>query len=95
MVPKLRVTAGTSMESMVPITALVNTNGSHKLSSDLFEGEIVAHIKDFPEENGNIRESEYFSREDRQGITWSIQVRGVFHILFAFLLNSNPPQGDF
>jgi len=70
--------AGTSLESMVSITTLVNTNESHELSSDLFEGELVAFIKDFPDENGNIRESEYFSREDRQGITWSIQVRGRF-----------------
>jgi len=75
---KLRVMAGTSPENMVPITSIVNTNKSHKLSSDLFEGEIVAHIKNFLGEDGNIRESEYFEREDRQGVTWSIQVRGRF-----------------
>ncbi|XP_006463357.1 hypothetical protein AGABI2DRAFT_186955 [Agaricus bisporus var. bisporus H97] len=78
MVLKLRVLAGTSPESMTPITSLVNTNKAQKLSSELFEGEIVAHIKNFPGEDGLVRESEYFSREDRQGITWSIQVRGRF-----------------
>ncbi|KAF9450320.1 DUF1769-domain-containing protein [Macrolepiota fuliginosa MF-IS2] len=78
MTSKLRVMAGTSPETMVPITSIVNTNKSYKLSSDLFEGEIVAHIKNFVGEDGNVRESEYFAREDRQGITWSIQVRGRF-----------------
>lgn len=88
MAPKLRVMAGTSPDTMVPITSIVNTNKSHKLSSDLFEGEIAAHIKNFPDENGNVRESEYFAREDRQGVTWSIQVRGVF-LSVLFLLDLN------
>ena len=35
------------------------------------------YIKDFVDEDGNMRESEYFSRKDRQGITWSLQVQGL------------------
>lgn len=83
MVLKLRVLAGTSSDTMTPMTSLVNTNKAQKLSSDLFEGEIVAHIKNFPDEDGVVRESEYFSREDRQGVTWSIQVRGVLYLFIA------------
>ncbi len=67
--PKLCVMASTSLGSMVPITALVNTNKSHNLSSDLFDRELVAYIQDLLDENGNVPESEYFSREDRQGMT--------------------------
>lgn len=77
MVFKLRISAGTSLETMVPITSNVNTNTPHKLSSDVFEGVIVAHIKNFVED-GDMRESEYFLREDRRGITWSIQVQGMY-----------------
>ncbi|KXN89352.1 hypothetical protein AN958_05850 [Leucoagaricus sp. SymC.cos] len=80
MAPKLRVLAGTSPETMVPITPIINTNESYHVSSELFDGDIAAHIKNFTDETGNVRESEYFSREDRQGITWSIQVRGRFLI---------------
>lgn len=79
MAPRLRVWAGTSPETMVPITSLVNTGVSHTLSSPLFEGKIAAYIKGMTDENGCVRESEYFSREDKAGITWSIQVQGVLH----------------
>jgi hypothetical protein len=61
---------------MVPMTSLVNTKKAHRYSSELFEGEIVANIKGFTDPEGQVRDSEYFSREDRQGITWSIQVQG-------------------
>lgn len=80
MAPKLRVMAGTSPDTMAPMTSLVNTNKPHRLYSDLFDGEIVAHIKNFPNENGDVIDSEYFAREDRQGVTWSIQVQGRFLI---------------
>ncbi|KAF5311127.1 hypothetical protein D9619_008074 [Psilocybe cf. subviscida] len=78
MAPRLRVLAGTSPESMVPITSLVNTPTPHKLSSRLFEGQVVAHIQGLTDESGNVRDSEYFGREDKAGITWSIQVQGRF-----------------
>jgi hypothetical protein len=78
MAPRLRVLAGSSLETLVPITSLVNTSKPHTISSDLFEGQIVAHIKGFTDERGVVRDSEYFRREDRQGVTWSIQVQGRF-----------------
>jgi len=78
MAPKLRVLAGTSPSTLVPITHLVNTSQPHHVSSDLFEGEIVAHIHGLTDEHGAMKESEeYFNREDRKGVTWSIQVQGT------------------
>jgi len=83
MAPHLRVLAGTSPDTMVPITHIVNTGTSHRISSSLFEGEIAAYIKGFsPNEPSGAaqsrgEESEYFRREDRAGVTWSIQVKGV------------------
>jgi hypothetical protein len=35
---------------------------------------------------GRVVDTEYFGREDRQGITWSIQVQGVFGILLVSFL---------
>jgi len=69
------------MSNMAAITDLVNTSKPYKISSDWFEGEIIVHIKGFTDENGKVRDSEYFAREDRQGITWSIQVQGDSCIL--------------
>jgi hypothetical protein len=62
---------------MMPITSKVNTTEAHKITSDLFDGEVVVNIKGFTDPEGQVKDSEYFSREDRQGITWSLQVRGV------------------
>ncbi|KAK7447412.1 hypothetical protein VKT23_014121 [Stygiomarasmius scandens] len=73
--PGLRVLAGTSLDALVPITEFVNTSKSFKFpTSDRFEGEVVCNIQGF--EDG--KESEYFNREDRKGVTWSIQVQGRF-----------------
>lgn len=56
---------------------MVNTNQPFRISSDIFDGEILVNIKGFTNSHaGDVRESEYFSRQDRQGITWSIQVQG-------------------
>ncbi|KAL4252011.1 Protein of unknown function DUF1769 [Pleurotus pulmonarius] len=76
--PRLRVLAGPSPSSLTPITPKVNTNQSHAIRSDAFEGEVVVNIKGLVDESGAVRDSEYFGREDRQGITWSIQVQGRF-----------------
>ncbi|KAF7426016.1 hypothetical protein PC9H_008379 [Pleurotus ostreatus] len=76
--PRLRVLAGPSPSSLTPITPKVNTNQTHTIRSDAFEGEVVVNIKGLVDENGAVRDSEYFGREDRQGITWSIQVQGRF-----------------
>ncbi|KAF8155856.1 hypothetical protein B0H34DRAFT_659245 [Crassisporium funariophilum] len=83
MAPRLRVLAGTSPETMVPITSLVNTNKPHRVSSDVFEGEIVTHIKGLTDEHDRVRDSEYFARGDRQGVTWSIQVQGRFLVPYS------------
>ncbi|KAI0296433.1 hypothetical protein BC826DRAFT_875918, partial [Russula brevipes] len=69
--PRLRVVAGPSLDALVPIS--VNSGVSHDIVSDAFEGQIATYIKDFTDEKGNILDSEYFRREDRKGITWSIQ----------------------
>ncbi|KAF9064819.1 hypothetical protein BDP27DRAFT_1450584 [Rhodocollybia butyracea] len=70
--PHLRVLAGPDPNHLVPITHLVNTNSPCKVSSELFEGQIIANIKGFNED------TEYFDRDDRRGVTWSIQVQGRF-----------------
>jgi len=75
--PLLRVLAGTSPTSLVPITDFVNTNTPHFISSDVFEGQVVVNIKGFTNSEGRLRDTEYFRREDRKGITWSIQVQGT------------------
>ncbi|KAH9006533.1 hypothetical protein EDB86DRAFT_2874610 [Lactarius hatsudake] len=74
--PRLRVVAGPSLDALVPIS--VNSNVSHPVTSDAFEGRILAYIKDFADKDGSVLQSEYFDREDRKGITWSIQVQGRF-----------------
>jgi len=74
--PRLRVLAGPSPDSLVPITA--NSFVAHPIKSELFDGQVVVHIKGFPDPDGNVLDSEYFSREDRQNLTWSIQVQGRF-----------------
>ncbi|THG98744.1 hypothetical protein EW145_g7375 [Phellinidium pouzarii] len=61
---------------MKPISA--NTSKAHVIQSDRFDGRVVVHIKGFPDADGNVLESDYFERPDRQGITWSIQVQGRF-----------------
>jgi len=72
--PQLRVLAGPDPNHLFPITHLVNTNKPCRVSSELFEGQIIANIKGF---TGN-GDSEYFDRDDRKGVTWSIQVQGRF-----------------
>ena len=77
MAPRLRILAGTSLDNLQPITPLVNANQPYGLVSDAFEGEMVVNIKGLVNPaTGEVKDSEYFSRPDRQGITWSIQVRG-------------------
>ncbi|KAJ7502890.1 hypothetical protein B0H11DRAFT_1986814 [Mycena galericulata] len=80
--PKLRVLAGPTPYDLTPITRLVNTNTSHRIVTDAWEGEIVVFIKGFNEDHlgDNItpEAAEYFGRNDRSGITWSIQTQGRF-----------------
>ncbi|CAA7264369.1 unnamed protein product [Cyclocybe aegerita] len=83
MAPRLRVLAGTSTSTMMPMTSLINTSTPFGLSSDVFEGQVVAHIKGLTDEHGELRDSEYFDRSDRKGVTWSIQVQGRFLAPFS------------
>lgn len=73
--PRLSVVAGPSLDALVPIT--VNSGIPHNIVSDAFEGQILAYVKGFTDEEGNALQSEYFQREDRKGITWSIQTQGT------------------
>ncbi|THH09545.1 hypothetical protein EW146_g8658 [Bondarzewia mesenterica] len=74
--PRLHVLAGPTPTSLTPITA--NTSISHTISSSAFEGRVLVYIKGLTDPQGNVLDSEYFEREDRKGITWSIQVQGRF-----------------
>lgn len=77
--PRLRVLAGPSPSKLSPIS--VNTSQAHDVSSDVFEGRVVVHIKGFndgDEGEATVDPERYFEREDRQNITWSIQVQGRF-----------------
>ncbi|KAF9239827.1 hypothetical protein BU15DRAFT_87839 [Melanogaster broomeanus] len=76
--PRLRVLAGPSLETLVPITDIVNSGRAHAISSDQFEGKIAVYVKNFVNAEGRCLTSEYFEREDRRGITWSVQVQGRF-----------------
>jgi Protein of unknown function (DUF1769) len=78
MAPRLRVIAGPAQDQLQPIT--VNSGKAHRITSELFDGEVVAYIKGFVDDEGRTLETEYFGRDDRHGVTWSIQVRGaLFH----------------
>jgi len=72
----LRVLAGPSPYSLTDISDKVNTNKTHRIVSDTFEGIISLQIKRFSTHH-RTTSSDYFERLDRQGITWSIQVQGL------------------
>ncbi|KAG6828176.1 hypothetical protein H0H92_008907 [Tricholoma furcatifolium] len=76
MAPRLRVLAGTKT-TLTDITQLVNTTQSFPLVSDRFQGEVIVCIKDL-NATPNTHDYPYFDQPERQGITWSIQVRGRF-----------------
>ncbi|EIW78573.1 DUF1769-domain-containing protein [Coniophora puteana RWD-64-598 SS2] len=75
-----RVLAGPNPDSLQPITHLVNSGSSHPIASDAFDGAVAVYIKGFqpPNDVSTGKGCEYFEREDRKGVTWSIQVRGRF-----------------
>lgn len=75
---RLRVRVGPSMDKLVCITDKVNSGKAHDISSELFEGKVAINIKGFTNPSGKEHYAEYFDREDRKGITWSIQVQGRF-----------------
>jgi hypothetical protein len=69
--PRLSVVAGPSLDALVPIS--VNSGIPHNIVSDAFEGQILAYVKGFTDDE---LQNEYFQREERRGITWSIQTQG-------------------
>ncbi|KAF8579225.1 DUF1769-domain-containing protein [Ramaria rubella] len=71
---RLRVLVGPSPSLLTDISTLVNTVRPYTIQSERFIGQVVVHVKGFP----GAKESEYFEREDRRGITWSIQMQGRF-----------------
>lgn len=82
--PRLSVVAGPSLDALVPIS--VNSGIPNNIVSDAFEGQILAYVKGFTDEEGNVLQNEYFQREERRGITWSIQTQGN-----VIRLNPCPP----
>ncbi|KAJ7928506.1 P-loop containing nucleoside triphosphate hydrolase protein [Mycena leptocephala] len=79
--PTLRVLAGPTPKTLTPITSLVNTNTPHRIVTDAWEGEVIVFIKGFNEADPSKttpEAAEYFGRDDRSGVTWSIQVQGRF-----------------
>jgi len=74
--PRIRVLAGASPETLKPIKA--NQAQSHKIKTPGFEGEIAVFLKDFTNEHGETVKADYFDHPERKGQTWSIQCRGRF-----------------
>ncbi|KAJ7690700.1 hypothetical protein B0H17DRAFT_1064515 [Mycena rosella] len=81
--PKLRVMAGPTPYNLTPITSLVNTNTPHRIVAEDasgWEGDVLVFIKGFNQEDPSLDSTpeaeQYFSKRD--GVTWSIQVRGRF-----------------
>lgn len=66
------------MDKLVCITDKVNSGKAHTISSELFEGKVAINIKGLTNPSGEELSAEYFDREDRKGVTWSIQVQGRF-----------------
>ena len=77
--PRLRILAGSSMSDLVPIHA--DSGVPVPVSSDAFEGQLAVFIKGFTDEDGQVRDSEYFRK--RSGVTWSIQMQGVCLAVFV------------
>lgn len=75
---RLRVLAGPSLASLEDISAKVNQGDAHDVTSDAFEGRIAVYIKGFEDGEDQNSESEFFKRDDRVDITWSIQVQGEY-----------------
>ncbi|EPQ52186.1 DUF1769-domain-containing protein [Gloeophyllum trabeum ATCC 11539] len=76
MSPRLRVLAGPSLSSLQPIE--VNSDKSFEIVSDVFEGKVLAYIKDFTDAEGKVLKHDYFQKPERKDVSWSIQVQGRF-----------------
>jgi hypothetical protein len=87
--PGLRVLAGPTAEDLVPVTDIINTGRAFSIRSERFEGQVAIYVKNFVDPKGRQLTSEYFEREDRKGITWSIQVQGTFFSLSYCIVSSD------
>ncbi|KDQ58782.1 hypothetical protein JAAARDRAFT_69203 [Jaapia argillacea MUCL 33604] len=74
--PRLRIMAGSSPSNLEELQ--VNSDIPHRITSDDFDGQILVYLKKSTGPDGKTLEHEYFEREDRKGITWSIQLQGRF-----------------
>lgn len=77
--PRLRVLAGPSLDDLTPIAT--NSGKPLDIKSDAFEGNLAVYIKGFADASGRVGDSPYF--EKRKGVTWSIQMQGVFVIIVS------------
>lgn len=77
--PLLRVLAGPEPSALTDITQNVNTEAKLHIVTPYFDGHLVVNIKRFPDPSGRVLDSEYFERDDRKGLTWSIQVQGTIY----------------
>lgn len=73
--PRLRVLAGESPESLKPISA--NSPSGYKLKTPGFEGEISVFLKNYINEQGELSSDDYFDHPEHESRTWSIQARGA------------------
>lgn len=72
----LRVLAGPTTNDLTPISHLVNTYKTHRISSDRFDGEVTVHVKGFVGEDGRTRESAYFNGRKEKRSKWSKSTNG-------------------
>jgi hypothetical protein len=75
--PRMRVLAGVSPETLEPIEAN-NPERAHRIKTDKFDGEIAVFLKAFQNEYGEPSSTNYFDHAERRSRSWSIQVRGAF-----------------
>ncbi|THH26539.1 hypothetical protein EUX98_g7649 [Antrodiella citrinella] len=70
---RLRILAGPSFSSLTKISA--NAASGFPIRTDAFEGEVAIFLKGFADTDGKVGESNYFDAEEREGVTWSVQVQ--------------------
>ena len=94
--PRIRVSVGPSLSALEDISDKVNAGSAHDIVSEAFEGRISIHLKGFTTCGNQPLKDEFFQREDRRGITWSIQVQGLsVALLEQMLFNFFRFQGGF
>ena len=72
--PMLRFLAGPSLTDLAPLE--VNSDVPLHIKSAGFDGRVALYLKSMGDEGRT--HSPYFDHQDRKGITWSIQIQGLF-----------------